>query len=303
MTMLLNLLSILLIAAAIPGIINRTRARLCGRKGVTLWQHLLSVRVLFRKGAVYSPATSFLFRTAPAVYLAAMVLAALLVPVGSLRPVLAFEGDLILFVYLLALARFALILAALDTGSSFEGMGASREALYGALAEPVLLLAAATLALLTGHTSFADIFREADPSFLGATAAVILFYAMIRMCAIESGRIPVDDPRTHLELTMIHEVMVLDYCGFDLGAITLAGWLKTALLALIGADAAAVLLGSNPLAVLALVVLAAVYIGCVESLRARNKLPRNITYILTAAAIVLMAWLLAWLSDKPVLLP
>ena len=154
----LNTLLILLTAVCIPGLINRTRAVLAGRRGIRFAQHLYDVRLLLRKGAVYSPTTTAVFRAAPSVTLGTALVAALFVPVGDLPSALSFEGDLIAFAYLLALGRVALILAAMDTGSSFEGMGASREALYGALVEPALMLVFGTLALLSGYTSFDAIF-------------------------------------------------------------------------------------------------------------------------------------------------
>ena len=153
---LFNTLLLLLVALAIPGLINRTRARLAGRKGIRFTQHLHNVRLLLNKGAVYSTTTSTLFRAAPSVYLASAIIAALLIPVGDLWPLISFDGDLVAFAYLLALGRMALILAAMDTGSSFEGMGASREALYGALVEPALMLTFGTFALLMGFTSFEE---------------------------------------------------------------------------------------------------------------------------------------------------
>ena len=220
---------------AIPGLINRVRARLAGRKGIRFAQHLYDVRLLPRKGAVYSPTVSALFRAAPAVYLGAAFTALLFIPVGDLAPLLSFDGDLICFAYLLALGRFALILAALDTGSSFEGMGASREALYGALAEPALLFAGPRWRSCAAARSFADLTAGAlFVSMSGMHTAVVLLltaYVLLKLVFVESGRVPVDDPRTHLELTMIHEVMCLDYCGIDLAMIKIAGWFKTAALA------------------------------------------------------------------------
>jgi len=220
----LNTLLLLLAALAIPGLINRTRARLAGRKGIRFAQHLYDVRLLLRKGAVYSPTTTAVFRAAPSVTLGTALVAALFVPVGDLPSALSFEGDLIAFAYLLALGRVALILAAMDTGSSFEGMGASREALYGALVEPALMLVFGTLALLSGYTSFDAIFS--GDAVNGVQLVVVLLlaaYVLVKIVFTEAGRVPVDDPRTHLELTMIHEVMCLDYCGVDLAYIKMAG--------------------------------------------------------------------------------
>lgn len=293
----LNTLLLLTTALVIPGLVNRTRARLAGRRGIRFRQHLYDVRLLLSKGAVYSSTVSALFRAAPSVYLGAALVAALMIPVGDLPPLISFEGDIVVFAYVLALGRFALVLAALDTGSAFEGMGASREALYGALVEPALMLTLGTLALLTGHTSFARIFADSTPGDL-QTAVVLLIaaYVLLKIVFTESGRVPVDDPRTHLELTMIHEVMCLDYCGVDLAFIRMAGWLKTAALSMLAADAAAAALCPRwwvaaPLAVL----LTGLAVGVVESTRARNKLARNATYILTIAALALVVFFTGYL--------
>ena len=283
----LNTLLLLLAALAIPGLINRTRALLAGRKGIRFAQHLYDVRLLLRKGAVYSPTTTAVFRAAPSVTLGTALVAALFVPVGDLPSALSFEGDLIAFAYLLALGRVALILAAMDTGSSFEGMGASREALYGALVEPALMLVFGTLALLSGYTSF-------DAIFSGD--AVNGVQLVVKIVFTEAGRVPVDDPRTHLELTMIHEVMCLDYCGVDLAYIKMAGWLKTAALSVLAADAVAATCcprwwAAAPLAVL----VTGLSVGIVESTQARNKLARNTTFILTVAALAVLVFFTGYL--------
>lgn len=299
---ILSVLLILSAAVAIPGVINRTRALLAGRKGTRFLQHLYDVRLLLRKGAVYSTTTSALFRAVPSVYLGAALVAMLFIPVGDLSPVLAFDGDLIAFAYTLALGRTALILAAMDTGSSFEGMGASREALYGALAEPALLLILGTLALLTGCTSFADLFVVGSE----ARYTIILLlssYVLIKLVFTESGRVPVDDPRTHLELTMIHEVMCLDYCGVDMAFIKMGGWCKTAALSMLAADAVAAACCPHwwfaaPLAV----VLTGCSVGLVESTQARNKLVRNTTFILTIAALAALVFFTAYLLQLNIVL-
>lgn len=294
---LLNTLLLLLAALCIPGLINRTRARLAGRKGIRFAQHLYDVRLLLRKDAVYSSTTTALFRAVPSVYLGAALVAALFVPVGDLQPLVSFDGDLVAFSYLLALGRTALILAAMDTGSSFEGMGASREALYGMLVEPALMLTFGTLALLSGYTSFVDIFSDGLPDSV-QFIIVLLFaaYVLVKVVFAESGRIPVDDPRTHLELTMIHEVMCLDYCGVDLAYIKMAGWLKTASLAMLAANAAATTFGLHwwvaaPLCV----VLTGLSVGIVESTQARNKLARNTTFLLTIMALAALLFFTAYL--------
>ncbi len=294
---LLNTLLLLLTALCIPGLINRTRARLAGRKGIRFAQHLHDVRLLLRKGAVYSTTTTVLFRTAPSVLLGTSFVALLFIPVGDLPPVLSFDGDVVAFAYLLALGRGALILAAMDTGSSFEGMGASREALYGALVEPALMLTFGTLALLSGHTSFAALF---DAGAADDTKLIIVLllaaYVLTKIVFTESGRLPVDDPRTHLELTMIHEVMCLDYCGVDLAYIKISTWLKGAALSMLAADAVAAALCPRwwvaaPLSVL----LTGLSVGIVESTQARNKLIRNTTFILTITALAALIFFTGYL--------
>ncbi len=297
LAMILNTLLMLAVAVSITGVINRTRAVLAGRKGLRFFQHLFDAKVLLGKGAVYSPTTGILFRLAPCVCLASSLAAFLFIPVADLDPLLSFDGDVVMVAYLLALSRVSLILAALDTGSSFEGMGASREALYGALIEPAIML---SLAMLSGYTSLADIFSTARSLDVNLTIVVLLAaYVFIKIMFVEAGRVPVDDPRTHLELTMIHEVMCLDYSGIDLAMIQIAGWLKTAVFAMIAADAVAAAvcfdwLLAAPLAVVA----AGLSVGITESMRARNKLARNSTYILTVTAMSALIFLVGYLLSQ-----
>ncbi|MBQ1254128.1 MAG: NADH-quinone oxidoreductase subunit H [Alistipes sp.] len=297
MAIVLNTLLMIVTALAIPGIINRTRALLAGRKGIPFVQHLRNVRVLLQKGAVYSTTTTALFKIAPTIYLGAAIVATLMIPVADLYPLISFEGDVICFAYTLALARVALILAAMDTGSSFEGMGAAREALYGALIEPALMIGFATLALFCGYTSFADIFEYEQSFDLHLTIVMLLTaFLFVKITFVESGRLPVDDPRTHLELTMIHEVMCLDYSGIDMGMIQIAGWLKTACFSMIAANAVAATgcfhwWFAVPLAIL----LTGVSVGVVESSQARNKLSRNTTFIVTISALAALIFFIGYL--------
>ena len=297
MAIVLNTILIIVTALAIPGVINRTRALLAGRKGLPFTQHLRNVNVLLRKGAVYSTTTTALFRIAPAIYLGAAIVATLMMPVADLYPLISFEGDVICFAYTLALARVAIILAAMDTGSSFEGMGAAREALYGALIEPALMIGFATLALFCGYTSFADIFEHEQSFDLHLTIVMFLTaFLFVKITFVESGRVPVDDPRTHLELTMIHEVMCLDYSGIDMGMIHIAGWLKTACFSMIAANAVTATCCFHwwcavPLAIL----LTGVSVGVVESTQARNKLVRNTTFIVTISALAALIFFIGYL--------
>lgn len=215
-------------APLLLGIINRTKAVFAGRSGQPLLQLYYDVSKLLRKGAVYSRTTTWVFRAGPIVGLAAVLAAMALVPFGKIPALVAFPGDLILFAYLLGLMRFFTVIAALDTGSSFEGMGASREVQFSALAEPALLLALVAVARQTGSISLSgmsdkisvDVWQAAGPPLALVAAALLV----VLLC--ENARIPVDDPNTHLELTMIHEVMVLDHGGPDFAFIVYGAALK-----------------------------------------------------------------------------
>lgn len=288
-TAITGLLLLLLLAPALPGLVNRTKAILTGRRGSPVWQRYADIAKLLRKGTVYSTVTTRTFRIAPAVVVATVVLAAALVPLDGKGALVKFSGDLVAFVGLLAAGRFMLSLAALDTGSSFEGMGASREVWYGSLVEPALLLAFIGLTLATRSTSLSDMLgRPLAASWSHAAPAVVLIAASVFVVLLaESSRVPFDDPATHLELTMVHEVMVLDHSGPDLALIEYAAGLK---LGLFGALLTGVLLppalqaGLPALAALVVgLVVTAIAVGVVESAMARLRLTR-VPQILVAAS-------------------
>jgi formate hydrogenlyase subunit 4 len=214
---LLHLVLLTVLPPFLPGIIQKTKAGFSGRKGGPLLQLYFDLGKLLRKGAVYSQTTTWVFRAGPIVALAAALSAGCLVPLHAIRAPLSFEGDVILFAYLLGLGRFFIMAAALDTGSSFEGMGASREAAFAALSEPALFLVLAIVCVPAGSASFAEAWRSL-PWGEWLSMHPELFTAMLSLFAVllsENSRLPVDDPNTHLELTMIHEVMVLDHSGPD----------------------------------------------------------------------------------------
>ena len=199
-----------------------------GRSGPPIDQLYRDLAKLFRKGAVYSRTTTWVFRSGPIAGSAAVVTALLLLPCGSGGGVISFEGDFLALAFFLGAARFLTVISALDTGSSFEGMGASREAAFSALAEPVLLVCLAAMARTTHATSLAGIFAGTWPAIRSGAAPifVLIAVALLVLLLAENSRIPVDDPNTHLELTMIHEVMVLDHGGPDFGLIQWTASLK-----------------------------------------------------------------------------
>lgn len=218
----------LIAAPLLPGIIHRVKAWFAGRKGQPLLQLYHDLWKLLHKGAVYSRTTTVIFRWGPLVVLASILLALVVVPFGGGPAILSFQGDLLLFAYILGLARFFIVVAALDTGSSFEGMGGSREVFFSALAEPALLLGLTAVARVTGKLSLADMFASVTPDlWLRAGPALLLVtVALLVVFLAENSRIPFDDPNTHLELTMIHEVMILDHGGPDLAFLLYGASLK-----------------------------------------------------------------------------
>jgi formate hydrogenlyase subunit 4 len=222
----------IIIAPFLLGVINRTKAVFAGRTGQPLLQPYYDIWKLLRKGAVYSRTTSWIFRTGPVLGLAVTLTAALLIPFGGMPAAISFKGDLILFIYLFGLMRFFTVISAMDTGSSFEGMGASREVTFSALSEPALLIGLAAIAKCTGYISLTQMFSSVVPGlWLSSGPAIVLVgCALLIVFLAENCRIPVDDPNTHLELTMIHEVMVLDHGGPDLGFILYSAALKMWLL-------------------------------------------------------------------------
>jgi formate hydrogenlyase subunit 4 len=218
---LLHLTILLVFPPLLLGIIGKTKAFFAGKIGPPLLQPYYDILKLMQKDSVYSVTTNWIFRAAPLVSTAAIISAGILIPIAAFKPPVQFGGDLILFVYLLALARFVMVLAALDTGSSFEGMGASREATFGCLSEITMFLNLTILALLSRSLSLSDIFLGGlSSSWLQVGPVLILVVvSFFLILLVENSRIPIDDPDTHLELTMIHEVMVLDHSGVELGLI------------------------------------------------------------------------------------
>ena len=234
MTSLNNTIHVLLALICPPlllGVINKTKALFAGRVGPPLLQPYYDLARLFRKGSVYSTTTTWVFRAGPVVGLVTAVLAVLLIPLAGASAPISFTGDLILLLYLFGLARFFTASSALDTGSPFEGMGAAREVTFACLAEPALFLGFLVLARLardSGPLQLATLLGTGVArAWLSAGASLVLvLLSWFIILLVENCRIPFDDPNTHLELTMIHEVMVLDHSGPAFGMILYAAALK-----------------------------------------------------------------------------
>ncbi len=297
-TPLASLALLLLLAPLLPGVATRTRALLTGRRGAPVLQLYFDLAKLLRKGVVYSTTTTWIFGLAPVAVTVTALLAACFLPLDGRASVVSFSGDLIAFAALLALGRFALVLAGLDTGSSFEGMGASREVTFGSFAEPALFLCLVALAQATGTLSLADMLGTplADAWSRVGPSLLLVGAALFAVLLAETSRVPVDDPATHLELTMIHEVIVLDHSGPDLALILYGGAVK---LALFGALLVSVLVPRarlEPVAALGLLVggllAVAALVGVVESVMARLRLDRVPQFLVAASALAFFAVIL-----------
>jgi formate hydrogenlyase subunit 4 len=288
-TGILNLLLPLLLAPLSFGIINRTKARFAGRKGQPLLQNYYDIVKLLQKNFVYSKTTSPIFRLAPVVVLCAHLFIIALLPAFGSAPLLSFPGDIIVIAYFFALARFFVVIGALDTGSSFEGMGASREAFYSILAELSFFIIFIALALACRSFSLTEIFA-ALPGKMGALPVLLLAAALFIILLLECSRIPFDDPNTHLELTMIHEVMVLDHGSADLAIIEYAAALKMWILSSLIVQVAVPVVFANPIFSLVVYIAGifavALTVGVVESTMARFRL-RKIPAVLTGIFAVL----------------
>jgi formate hydrogenlyase subunit 4 len=283
----------LLLAPLLPGIINKVKAWVAGRRGPPVLQLYYDLARLWRKGVVMSTLASPGFIAGPAVAWVAVVGAALLLPLGPGGAIVSFRGDVLLVIYLLALARFGTAWAALETGSAFEGMGAAREVSYAVLTEAAMIAAILSLSVQSGTISLVTMLA---PS--AGAGAMLLAAGLFTVLLAENCRVPFDDPNTHLELTMIHEVMVLDHSGPPLAAILHAASIKLLLFAALLTQAVAPIGSlSRPVAVVVLaggVLAVTVGVGLVESLLARFAFRRVPLLLTTGFLLCLFALLISW---------
>jgi formate hydrogenlyase subunit 4 len=285
-----HLVAAFALAPLLIGVIQRVKARVAGRRGPPLLQPVYDLVKLFRKDRVLSRTTTWVFLAGPAVAVATATLASLLVPFGEPRAPLSFSGDLVLYAYLFGLGRFFTIAAALDTGSSFEGMGSAREATFAALAEPALFLALLVLVCLRRDLSLSGLLSGTGALWTSAAAPTALAcVGLFIVLLAENSRIPFDDPATHLELTMIHEVMVLDHGGPLLGAALLGAAQKLFVQGALLVRIIVPLPNGSPLVswgmFLVSMLALAVGIGLVESTMARIRL-RQVPMLLLAASLL-----------------
>ena len=288
---MISFLLIILASLFFMGFVVRTKSIASGRKGPGVFQPMKDIIRLWKKGSVYSKTTSFIFQIAPTAYFTSVIMAILMIPHGNNPGLISFDGDFVFFAYVLTFGKFLMIISALDTGSSFEGMGASREALFSMLVEPAFFILMGSFSLLTGHTSFHSIFSMlhygSNISYMLGVLASIVF---VLIAMIENSRMPVDDPKTHLELTMIHEVMILDNSGFDLGLIMFTTHLK---FAMYGAMISNFFIGMLPLEISIPMFFAiqagfAITVGLIESFMARFRMGHNPQFIFILTSVSLL---------------
>ena len=224
---IISIIVILGLSPLFAGLVNKQKAILTGRIGAPILQPYFELQKIFKKETINATSSSFISRISPLINLVTLVIAAAMLPVGFWKPLISFSGDIILFAYILGLARFFQILAAMDIGSSFEGMGAAREATFALFAEPIFFFTIGSISFISGFTSLFDIYHSIELTNISYGVFIIICSISVFMLAVsECSRMPVDDPNTHLELTMIHEVMILDNSGIDLFLYQYSSYIK-----------------------------------------------------------------------------
>lgn len=296
---LLNLIILLFVPFLMMGVIKKTKAFWAGRKGVSLFQPLYDFIRLMKKDFVISRTTSVVFKIAPVIAISSVLAASLFVPMATGTALINIQAGIIIFAYVLGLGKFFSLISAMDTGSSFEGMGASREACFTTIVEPAFFMIIASIMALTGNFTFTSLkgILENAGSY-GILITIFAVVALFLMILIEGSRVPVDDPTTHLELTMIHEVMILDNSGSDLALLT---WGNSIKMLLISSLIANILIPAHfsELASTALylfiIFAISVIIGTVESGMARIRMSHvfEFVFIMSSFALVVLSLVVA----------
>lgn len=296
---LLNLIILIIVPFLMIGVIKKAKAFWGGRKGVSIWQPLYDFIRLLKKDFVISRTTSGVFRIAPTVAICSIFAAALFVPLACGSALINIPAGFILFAYILGLGKFFSLISAMDTGSSFEGMGASREACFTTIVEPAFFMTLASIMALSGNLTF-DSLSEILEKAGGYGVLIIVFavLALFLMILIEGSRVPVDDPTTHLELTMIHEVMILDNSGSDLALYSWGNSIKMLLISSLIANLiipSSLGLWESIAAYLAVIFAIAVSIGTIESGMARIRMTHvfEFVFIMSSFALIILSLVVA----------
>ena len=292
---ILNILIVLFVPFLMLGVIKKTKAFWGGRYGASVFQALYDFIKLMKKDFVISKTTSGVFRITPVIVIASVLFAALFVPLASSSAIINMEAGFIVFAYILSFSKFFSLISAMDTGSSFEGMGASREACFTTIVEPAFFMLLASIMALSGNYTFDSLGKIIENA--GGYGILICIFAILVlfiMILTEGSRVPVDDPATHLELTMIHEVMILDNSASDLALISWANGIKMLLLSSL---IAAIVIpqgigtGFSICAYLGLMFLISVIIGTIESATARIRMSHvfEFVFIMSSFALIVLS--------------
>ena len=288
----INLIFLLILPFLMQGVIKKTKAFWGGRKGASVFQPLYDFIKLIKKDFVISKTTFVVFKIAPVFAIATVLFASLFVPLASGSALINVEAGIIIFAYTLGLGKFMSLISAMDTGSSFEGMGASREACFTSIVEPAFFMLVASIMALTGNYTFDSLTQIMSNA--GSYGVLIAFFAVVVlfiMVLTEGSRVPVDDPATHLELTMIHEVMILDNSGSDLAIYTWANGIKMLLISSLIAN---IIIPSNisdwmsVILYLLIMCLISIIIGTVESGMARIRMSHVFEFIFIMSSLALV---------------
>lgn len=286
----------MLLAPFYAALILKVKAFYGGKKGPPLLINYYTLIKLFKKGSVYSSSTTLIFRLGPMVSLCAATTVLMFLPVAGRPALISFNGDVVFLIYLLGVGRFFTIIAAMDTASPFEGMGAAREAYFPIICEATLFMTLILFYSLTGDLNLQSYFSGAYPYVFWQTAGSPMLFVVIALFIVlltENSRVPVDDPATHLELTMIHEVMVLDHSGPDLAFIELGSFFKLFFYATMVTRLICPFSLWHPAvdAIIFFAVLALVYaaVGVTESVVARYRMDKVPKFVLTSFALAFFA--------------
>lgn len=290
----------LIAAPLLVGVINKIKALFAGRHGPRLLQLYYDIFKLLKKDRILSSTSTCIMELCPIINLGAVIVATALMPMAGYESPLGFNGDIILFFYLFALGRIATIFAALDTGSAFEGMGASREAQFSAIVEIIVFTIITFLALISAGGFSLDLLQQISISSTGVGLAItpllLIALAFLIVLLCENCRVPFDDPETHLELTMIHEAMILDNAGPDLAIIHYAAalklWAMSGFLVVLVLPNVIVNGFVTICCYLVSIILVGIIVGVIESILARARFLKVPQLLLSAFTIALIAILL-----------
>lgn len=296
---LLNFIILLFVPFIMMGLIKKTKTFWAGKKGPSIFQPFYDFVRLMKKDFVISNTTSIVFRIAPIITFISVLFAAMFVPLASGSALINVPAGLIIFAYTLSLGKFASLISAMDTGSSFEGMGASREACFSTIVEPAFFMTIASIMALSGNYTFEAIRNiVSNAGNYGILIIVFSIIVLFIMMLTEASRVPVDDPATHLELTMIHEVMILDNSGSDLALFSWANSIKLMLLSSLIANMIIPSSAEGWLAVLLylfIMFIISILIGTVESGMARIRMSHvfEFIFIMSSISLVVLSLIIA----------